>query len=44
MGVPNLGLENTAFLEMTQNQTNESLMELIGFGSEYLRELDAAGW
>lgn len=40
MGVPNLGLENTAFLEMTQNQTNEALMELIGFRSRYLRELD----
>lgn len=40
MGVPNLGLHNEAFLDMTRGQKNEGLIDLLGFGSKFLGDLD----
>jgi hypothetical protein len=38
--VPNLGLNNTSFLDMTENQENHELMRNMGPNSTYLRQLD----
>ena len=39
-GVPNLGLDNAAFLEMARGHKNEALMSDLGTNSHYLRELE----
>lgn len=39
-GVPNLGLDNEAFLKMTKGQKNEELIQLLRFRSPFLEELD----
>lgn len=38
--VPNLGLNNTSFMEMTEDQENHELMRDLGEGSPYLEKLD----
>ncbi|KAK2612981.1 hypothetical protein QQS21_000910 [Conoideocrella luteorostrata] len=39
-GVPNLGLDNKAILTMTKGKTNDKFSRDLGYGSQYLRELD----
>ncbi|KAI0447221.1 hypothetical protein F4803DRAFT_546437 [Xylaria telfairii] len=39
-GVPNLGLENTALLNMTYGQKNDTFARDLGIGSQYLEELE----
>jgi hypothetical protein len=39
-GVPNLGLDNECFLDMTMGQENQELVRTLGQRSHYLPQLD----